>query len=123
MTKPSQSVRSNHNFNRLNLGLFQYLHILHTLFPGDSEYLSKTPLVEHFKSVKLRLSSIPNLTSIKQHSENSSLIDPYLGAGLDVAVLPYAAELIVCSRSLLNASIQFRIKRTITGDFVPQICE
>ena len=118
MTEPSQSVCTQHNFNRLYLGPCQYFHILHTLSPCDSEYLSKTPLVEHFESVKLCLSCIPNLASVKQHSENSSLVNPYLGAGLDVAVLPYAAELIVCSRSFLNASIQFRIKRTITGDLV-----
>jgi hypothetical protein len=71
------------------VGPFQYIYILNTLFPGDLEYFFEIPLMENFESVKLCLSSVPNLDPIKQYSENSSLIYLYRGAGLDVAVLPY----------------------------------
>ena len=65
MTKPSESSCLDKYIYRSDVSSLQYFSIRHEIVPSDLQDFSQTALMEHFKSLHLRLGGIPNLTSIE----------------------------------------------------------
>ena len=77
---------------------------------------SQEDQVENLKSFHLFFGCVSNLGSMQQDSDNSSLVDPDLGWGLDSSVVPYIPELMRSSISPLNSYIKVLVNGSIATD-------
>ena len=69
---------------------------------------SQGGLVENLKPFHLFLGCVPNLSSIQKDMDNSSLVDPDRGWGLDSSAVPYNYNRLIkiCNVFVLMESVE-----------------
>jgi hypothetical protein len=83
--------------------------------PLYSQNSTQAPLVESLHTAILDLCSCPGLTTIEKHRQNSSHVNPDLGTGPDITVVPDPTEHTECTICLPYPDTQLLVDGTIRG--------